>query len=80
MRGALALNEAELFALYTVSPARVGPHNACVHRETLTGGQAFGHAARHHRLEHEPKGAAVAKAPVPVLGESRVIRHRILKP
>jgi hypothetical protein len=53
--------------------------HAGVHRKTLAAHQPLGHAARDRRLEQLAQQIAVAKAPVPVLREGRVIRYRAVE-
>jgi hypothetical protein len=54
--------------------------HASIDREALAADQPLGDAALHRRLEHLAQQIAVAKPPVPVLREGRVIRHRAVEP
>ncbi|MNQ88448.1 hypothetical protein D3C85_1037080 [compost metagenome] len=58
---------------------RVGLDDAGIDGKSLPLHQSFGHAAVQHRLEDESKCIALAKAAMPVLGESGMVGHLVLQ-
>ena len=58
----------------------VGGDQAGVDGEGLAADQALGHAARDDRLEQLAQQVALTEAPVPVLGEGRVVRNLAVQP
>src|SRR6187455_3633346 len=63
------------------SPGSVGVclDDAGIDRKALATDQALAHAAPQHALEDVAEGVALAKAPMTVLGEGRVIGHRSIQ-
>jgi hypothetical protein len=59
--------------------AGVSFNDACIDRKALTLDQSSGQAKADHALEHQAQQIAVAEAPVPVLREGRVVRHRVVQ-
>ncbi len=58
----------------------IGAHEAAINREPFTADQTLGDATRHGRLEQLAQQITVTEAPVPVLGEGRVVGHIAFQP
>ena len=59
---------------------RVGHDHARVDRERLAADQPFLHAARHHRLKQLAQKVALAKTPMAILREGRMVGNLAVEP
>ena len=67
-------------AFHGMLAAYIGADEAAVDRKTFTADQPLGNAARHGHLEQLPQQITTAEAPMPVLGEGRMVRHIAFQP
>jgi hypothetical protein len=58
----------------------IGHDHARIDRERLTADQPFLHAARHHSLKQLAQKVALAKTPMAILREGRMVRNLAVEP
>src|SRR5437899_2555928 len=75
--GACPVRPRGLEAGHATPPVGLSLHQAGIDGEPFATHQPFPHAALQNLLEHEAQRVAVTEAAMPVLGERRVVRHRI---